>query len=667
MIKWGILGTGSIAKTFAKSLNESAHSKLYAVASRSDSNASKFSSLFNCFGYNDYQKLINNKSIDAIYVETPHPYHLDLTFKALKNKKSVLCEKPMTMTSTETMILAYFAKKNNILLMEALMYRMHPQTDKIKEILKKDFLGKPVQIKASFGFQASVDNTHRLLNPELGGGSILDIGCYPLSMARMIVGIVNGKEFLDPIEIKLESKEINEDGIDLFSTVNLSFKDNSTARIISSINQNLDNSVEISNGQKTLIVKDPWHCGEYNKGKSDLIYIGPNGKKEIINISKKNKLYVNEIDHFVESLKSSKIESNKISLSDSYGNTVCLDRWRKKTGVIYDYDKPENKSSSFSKTFPYKNESLIPKKKIKGLDIKASRLVFGCDNQLDVNHAFTMFDHFFSLGGNVFDTAYIYNSGKSDENLGRWLNSRKLKDEVIILGKGAHTPDCYPESIRPQLLETLSRLNLDCLDIYCLHRDNYEIPVGEFIDVLDEIRSEGLIKIYGASNWSLNRFKESFDYSKANGKNPFSILSNNFSLAEMIEPVWPGCESCWDESYREFLTKENIPIFPWSSQARGFFLKDNEVKASYHPANPDRAEQDRVWFDDKNLKRRERCFKMAEEKGFEPIEVALAYVLNQSFPTFPLIGPRNLFETESSVKSLEINLSHEDIRSLEYK
>ena len=667
MIKWGILGTGSIAKTFAKSLNESAHSKLYAVASRSDSNASKFSSLFNCFGYNDYQKLINNKSIDAIYVATPHPFHFDLTFKALKNKKSVLCEKPMTMTSTETMILAYFAKKNNILLMEALMYRMHPQTDKIKEILKKDFLGKPVQIKASFGFQASVDNTHRLLNPELGGGSILDIGCYPLSMARMIVGIINGKEFLDPIEIKLESKEINEDGIDLFSTVNLSFKDNSTARIISSINQNLDNSVEISNGQKTLIVKDPWHCGEYNKGKSDLIYIGPNGKKEIINISKKNKLYVNEIDHFVESLKSSKIESNKISLSDSYGNTVCLDRWRKKTGVIYDYDKPENKSSSFSKTFPYKNESLIPKKKIKGLDIKASRLVFGCDNQLDVNHAFTMFDHFFSLGGNVFDTAYIYNSGKSDENLGRWLNSRKLKDEVIILGKGAHTPDCYPESIRPQLLETLSRLNLDCLDIYCLHRDNYEIPVGEFIDVLDEIRSEGLIKIYGASNWSLNRFKESFDYSKANGKNPFSILSNNFSLAEMIEPVWPGCESCWDESYREFLTKENIPIFPWSSQARGFFLKDNEVKASYHPANPDRAEQDRVWFDDKNLKRRERCFTMAEEKGFEPIEVALAYVLNQSFPTFPLIGPRNLFETESSVKSLEINLSHEDIRWLDYK
>ncbi|MEC9414191.1 MAG: aldo/keto reductase, partial [Pseudomonadota bacterium] len=366
-------------------------------------------------------------------------------------------------------------------------------------------------------------------------------------------------------------------------------------------------------------------------------------------------------------LKSSKIESDKISLSDSYGNTVCLDRWRKKTGVIYDYDKPENKSSSFSKTFPYKKESLIPKQKIKGLDIKASRLVFGCDNQLDVNHAFTMFDHFFSLGGNVFDTAYIYNSGKSDENLGRWLNSRKLKDEVIILGKGAHTPDCYPESIRPQLLETLSRLNLDCLDIYCLHRDNYEIPVGEFIDVLDELRSEGLIKIYGASNWSLNRFKESFDYSKANSKNPFSILSNNFSLAEMIEPVWPGCESCWDESYREFLTKENIPIFPWSSQARGFFLKDNEVKASYHPANPDRAEQDRVWFDDKNLKRRERCFTMAEEKGFEPIEVALAYVLNQSFPTFPLIGPRNLFETESSVKSLEINLSHEDIRWLEYK
>ena len=113
-----------------------------------------------------------------------------------------------------------------------------------------------------------------------------------------------------------------------------------------------------------------------------------------------------------------------------------------------------------------------------------------------------MFDYFYSIGGNVFDTAFIYNNGKSDEYLGRWINSRGLENDVIVLGKGAHTPDCYPEVIRDQLLKSLSRLKIDCLDIYCLHRDNKDIPVGEFIDALDELKNEGLIKVLGASNWS---------------------------------------------------------------------------------------------------------------------------------------------------------------------
>ena len=667
MVKWGILGTGSIAKTFAKALNESNQSELSAVASRSDKNANEFSSLFNCLGYSDYQQLIDSKSIDAIYIATPHPFHFDLAFRSLKNKKSVLCEKPMTLTAAEVMVLMYLAKKNNTLLMEAFMYRMHPQTEKIKDILKKEFLGKPVSIRASFGFQAKVDKSHRLLNPILGGGSILDIGCYPLSMARMVAGVINGKEFLDPIRFDLESKKINGEGIDLYSSANLTFSDNSTARISSSIEDNLENTVVISNGQKSLIIHDPWHCGEYNKEKSDLVYIDSNNREEVITFDKESKLYVNQIDHFVETFKNSKIESDKISLSDSYGNAIYLDKWRKETGVRYGYDKPDNKSSSFYKFLPFKNEKIIPKDKVRGLNIEASRLVFGCDNQLDINHAFAMFDHFFSLGGNVFDTAYIYNSGKSDEYLGKWLSSRQLKNEVIILGKGAHTPDCFPESIRTQLIETLSRLNLECLDIYCLHRDNHEVPVGEFIDALDELKNDGLIKIYGASNWSLNRFKESIKYSESKKKDSFSLLSNNFSLARMNEPVWPGCESCSDDDYRRFLVKENIPIFPWSSQARGFFLGNTETKGSYHPANPDKEEQDRVWSSDKNLERRKRCFSLAKKMGFKPIEIALAYVLNQDFPSFPLIGPRNFFETESSVRALEINFSEEEIKWLDLR
>ena len=104
---------------------------------------------------------------------------------------------------------------------------------------------------------------------------------------------------------------------------------------------------------------------------------------------------------------------------------------------------------------------------------------------------------------------------------------------------------------------------------------------------------------------------------------------------------------------------------PWSSQARGFFLKTQEFEGAMHVANPNLEEQNRVWSDENNLERRRRCFELAEKKGFEPIEVALAFVLSQSFPSFPLIGPRNFFETESSLKAFDINLSDEEVAWLD--
>ena len=137
--------------------------------------------------------------------------------------------------------------------------------------------------------------------------------------------------------------------------------------------------------------------------------------------------------------------------------------------------------------------------RIEGIDKDISKLVMGCDNQDDINEASKLWDHWIEVGGNMFDTAFIYNDGKSDKHLGRWINSRNLENDVIVLGKGAHTPHCYPEIIRDQLLKSLSRLKIDYIDIYCLHRDNQDVPVKEFIDVLNELKDEGLIKIFGAS------------------------------------------------------------------------------------------------------------------------------------------------------------------------
>ena len=661
MVKWGILGTGMIARAFASSIKDSQNSELKYVASRTKESSNKFAEKYNCEAIEGYDSLIDLEDFEALYIATPHPQHFEFALRALQKGKAVLCEKPMTMNSTEAMILIEAARKNNSLFMEAFMYRVHPQTEKIREIIKDYFLDEPLEIEASFGFKADVPKEHRLVNPELGGGSILDIGCYPMSMSRMVVGIQEGKSFTNPTNLKSKGT-LSENNVDLYAEAKLEFSNGSSAQISSSINQILPNKVIIKNQRTTLEVVEPWRCGE-DVGRKSSIFLSHEGKKEEIQFNETIGIFTFEIDHFSEVLLSGSIESNLVSHSDSHGNMIWLDTWRKSIGVYYSEDKPTKREKQMSSFF--EDRKSMPTSRIKGIDKELSRVVFGCDNQSDTNHAFAMFDYYFNKGGNVYDTAYIYNNGKSDRYLGEWIKARNNRDEVVILGKGAHTPDCLPEKIRPQLEETLDRLSTNKLDIYCLHRDNPEIPIAEFMDSLNELRDEGLIDVLGASNWSLDRFKEANEYSNSKNISGFGVLSNNFSLARMLEPVWPGCFSCSEEDYRQYLIDNQIAIFPWSSQARGFFLKTQEFEGAMHVANPNLEEQNRVWSDENNLERRQRCFELAEKKGFEPIEVALAFVLNQSFPTFPLIGPRNFFETESSLKAFDINLSNEEVAWLD--
>ena len=661
-IRWGILGTGAIAKAFAEAIQET-EGDLIAVASNTKQRAEEFVKDYQCEPVEGYHNLISNPAINAVYVATPHTSHFELSAECLRNKKAVLCEKPMTMNATETMALIDLSRKHNTLLMEAFMYKIHPQTQKIISLVK-DRLQGPLQIKANFCFSVDVPETHRLVNKDLGGGSILDIGCYPTSISRYVVGAINNKEFMNPISFKAEG-ELNSQGIDLNASAKLKFEDGSVAEIKSATNKQTDTDVVISDNQLSLIVNQPWHCGEFTERKSDIRILNKDGTEEKYEIETEKGLYAIQIDHFSELFNNRSIESSLIPHNDSHGNMISLDSWRKELKVFYKEDRGETRKTPI---IPLdKSRESLPISRIPGINKDLSRVVFGCDNQSDSNHAFAMFDHFFSQGGNVFDTAYIYNEGKSDLYLGSWIDARGLREEVVVLGKGAHTPDCTPDKIRPQLDETLSRMSASYLDIYCLHRDNEDLPVEGFIDTLNELKDEGLVSVFGASNWSLKRFKEANDYALSTGKEPFTVLSNNFSLAHMNNPVWPGCFSCSEDDYLKYLTDNQISIFPWSSQARGFFLDTQEFTGLAHVADPNREEQDRVWGSADNLERRKRCFDLAAEKDVDPIQMALAFVLNQDFPSFPLIGPRNFFETESSLQATQIEVSSKEISWLNLK
>ena len=661
-IRWGILGTGAIAKAFAEAIQET-EGDLIAVASNTKHRAEEFVKDYQCEPVEGYHNLISNPAINAVYVATPHTSHFELSAECLRNKKAVLCEKPMTMNATETMALIDLSRKHNTLLMEAFMYKIHPQTQKIISLVK-DRLQGPLQIKANFCFSVDVPETHRLVNKDLGGGSILDIGCYPTSISRYVVGAINNKEFMNPISFKAEG-ELNSQGIDLNASAKLKFEDGSVAEIKSATNKQTETDVIISDNQLSLIVNQPWHCGEFTERKSEIRILNKDGTEEKYEIETDKGLYAKQIDHFSELFNNRSIESSLIPHNDSHGNMISLDSWRKELKVFYKEDRGETRKTPI---IPLdKQRESLPISRIPGINKDLSRVVFGCDNQSDSNHAFAMFDHFFSQGGNVFDTAYIYNEGKSDLYLGSWIDARGLREEVVVLGKGAHTPDCTPDKIRPQLDETLARMSVSYLDIYCLHRDNEDLPVEGFIDTLNELKDEGLVSVFGASNWSLKRFKEANDYALSTGKEPFTVLSNNFSLAHMNNPVWPGCFSCSEDDYLKYLTDNQISIFPWSSQARGFFLDTQEFTALAHVADPNREEQDRVWGSADNLERRKRCFDLAAEKDVDPIQMALAFVLNQDFPSFPLIGPRNFFETESSLQATQIEVSSEEISWLNLK
>jgi aryl-alcohol dehydrogenase-like predicted oxidoreductase len=269
-----------------------------------------------------------------------------------------------------------------------------------------------------------------------------------------------------------------------------------------------------------------------------------------------------------------------------------------------------------------------------------------------------MFDDFVEQGGNAFDTAHIYRGGKSEKLLGQWVRNRGIREEIVILDKGAHTPWCNPVDLTRQLYESLDRLQMDYLDIYLMHRDNPQVPVGEFVDVLNEHKKAGRIKSFGGSNWQVGRIEAANAYAKEHGLEGFSALSNNFSLADMIEPVWEGCIAASGAEFRAWLRKTQLPLISWSSQARGFFTD------RARPEDSSDEELARCWYSDDNFRRQARAKELAKKRGVLPINVALAYVLCQPFPTFAIIGPRTLEETRTSLPALGVELTPDEMARL---
>ena len=191
VVRWGILGTGGIAHSFATALMDTPGAKLAAVGSRSVASAGKFGSEFgNPVAYGSYQELCDAPDVDIIYIGTPHPMHVENATMALNGGKAVLCEKPFAMNLREAQQVVALAREKKLFLMEAMWTRYMPALVELKRIVGAGSIGQPRQLHADFGFLAPTDPAHRVNNRELGGGALLDLGIYPLSIACAIMGPV---------------------------------------------------------------------------------------------------------------------------------------------------------------------------------------------------------------------------------------------------------------------------------------------------------------------------------------------------------------------------------------------------------------------------------------------------------------------------------------------
>ncbi|MFD0483413.1 aldo/keto reductase [Kineococcus sp. GCM10028916] len=651
--RWAVVGPGNIARRFAGQLPAAGHELVAVGASPTAAGAERaraFAAEFNPDAFvGDYDAVLAREDVDAVYVSTVHVTHAQLALAAVRAGKHVLCEKPLAPNNGQVMAIVDAARASGVHFLEAYMYAHHPQTAKLLDLVRSGAVGTVQHVDASFAF-ATGGKTGRLYDADLAGGGILDVGGYPVSAAHLVAAAALGR----PAAVTGFSAQgtVGETGVDEWAVASITFAGGVTASVRTGVALSDPETITVYGSGGTIHLPDPWTI----RGETRVVLTRPGQEPETFEFDPElpeNKAYAREAQALVSD------ETPVFTLDDTLAVSAVLNRWRDAIGLRYPFETDTANIPTVSGLPLQRREPTAMKYgKVEGLERPVSRLVMGCDNQPDLAHASAIFDAFVEAGGNTFDTAWLYGMGKYEKLFGTWLTNRGIRSEVNVIVKGCHTPHNDPESLTRQLFESFERQGHDHADVYMMHRDNLDIPVGEFVDVLDEHAKAGRISAYGGSNWSPARVDEANAYAAANGKQPFTVLSNHFGLAEAYDVPWAGCLHVTDPESKKWLTERNIALLPWSSQARGFFARADVNDRSD-------AELVRCYYSDANFERKARAEKLGAELGVPATAIALAFVLAQSFPTFALFGPRTIAEARSSMTGLGVELDAQQVAWLD--
>ncbi|CUU45679.1 Gfo/Idh/MocA family protein [Clostridium beijerinckii] len=314
MIRWGIIGLGNIALRFAKSLSYSNEGKLYAIASRTKEKRDEFYDKYNCEKvYENYNELLRDEEVDAVYIALPHGFHKYWSIEALRHKKAVLCEKPVGINSEEMVEIKKEALLNSTFFMEAMKTRFIPIISDIKKIIRNKEIGDIMAIEANFCNNVENIKPGSYLLDKEQGGALLDVGIYPLSFVMDIIDseVINVKSYMD----------INESGVDSYFKAILSFEDGVIGTVEGAIDRNKERTAIIRGTKGWMEIP------MYNRPNKAVVNLNSGKSYTIEKDIEFDDMYA-EIREVHNCLKESKLESDYLTLNESIRVMEVLDRIR---------------------------------------------------------------------------------------------------------------------------------------------------------------------------------------------------------------------------------------------------------------------------------------------------------------------------------------------------
>ena len=324
VIRWGILGTGKIAKAFATALREVPDVELAAVASRSQDSATEFAAAYGAArAHGSYQALADDNGVDVIYIATPHAMHHENAIMCLKAGKPLLVEKAFTLNRREAEEIAALAAERKLFVMEAMWTRFQPAMVEAKRMIDLGEIGNVRSLQADFGFPAEVGPEHRLFNPALGGGSLLDLGIYPLSMAAF---------FLGPVQSVKAQGELAPTGIDVQASFVLRHDSGALSACSCSLNARTPTTLTVCGDQGFLRLHGRFHHTErFTIGLND-------GSEREYNFPRIGNGYAHEAMEVGRCLRDGMLESSAMPLGETVALMGVLDDIRRQLGVRYAQD-----------------------------------------------------------------------------------------------------------------------------------------------------------------------------------------------------------------------------------------------------------------------------------------------------------------------------------------